>query len=86
MNQKVKAKDYNRGKKRVNISIDLSDFEDLVLISKNRGIELPGTTACSILVQEVRREAAALRKAGYNPDQTHLFNAVRIKTKGKKVS
>lgn len=86
MKQKVKAKDYDKGKKRVNISMALSDFEDLLLISKNRGIELPGTTACSILVQEVRKTAAALRKGGYDPDQTHLFNAVRIKTKGKKLS
>lgn len=68
----------------MNLSLDLSDFEDLVLIAKNRGIELPGTVALSILVQEVRKEAAALRKAGYNPDQTHLFNAAKVKTKGRK--
>ncbi len=86
MKQKVKAGDYNRGKKRVNLSLDINDYEDLVLIANSKGIAQPGTVAIMILLQETRKQAAALRKAGYNPDQTHLFNAVKLKTKGKKIS
>lgn len=85
MKQKVKATDYNRGKKRVNVSMSIQDYEDLVLISLHRAIESPGTCAASILSQEVRFIAKDLRKIGFNPGQSNLFNAVSIKTKGKKI-
>lgn len=86
MKSKVKAKDYNEGRKRINLSMELSDFEDLLLIAKYREIKSPGTAALSILVQEIRFIAKDLRKGGFNPGQQHLFNAVQIKTKGKKIS
>lgn len=86
MKSKVKAKDYNRGKKRVNLSLDIYDYEDLVLIANSKGIVQPGTVALMILLQETRKQAAALRKAGELPGQQHLFNAVKIKTKGKRIS
>ena len=86
MKTKVKAGDYKRGKKRVNISLEINDYEDLVLIANSKGITQPGTVALMILLAETRKQAAALRKAGELPGQQHLFNAVRIKTKGKKLS
>lgn len=71
--QKVRAADFDSGKKRVNISMHLSDFEDLVLIAESKGIENPGTVALSILVTEVRKQAKELRKAGYLPGQLNMF-------------
>jgi len=85
MKKKVTGKDYNAGKKRVNVSMNISDYEDLLLISAHRGIDSPGTVALSILTQEVRFIAKDLRKTGFNPGQQHLFEATRIKTKGKNV-
>lgn len=85
MKQKVKAKDYDKGKKRVNLSLNVSDYEDLLLIAAERGIENPGTVALSILVQEIRYQSKGLKKPGWLPGQENLFKAARIKTKGKKL-
>jgi hypothetical protein len=74
MIQKLTLSDYHKGKKRVNISLRFSDFEDLVIIAKIKGIENPGTLALSMLVQEIRKESAAIRKTGYDPNQQNLFN------------
>lgn len=71
--EKVKAADFDSGKKRVNLSMHLEDFEDLVLIAEHKGIENPGTVALSILVTEVRRQAKELKKAGFLPGQQNLF-------------
>lgn len=63
--------------------MNVPDYEDLLLIAAHKGIENAGTVALSILVQEVRTQAATLRKGGFNPAQENLFKAVRVKTKGK---
>lgn len=74
------AKDYNKGKKRVNLSMHTPDYEDLVLIAEHRGIENPGTVALSMLLQEIRKESAALKKQGFLRGQQNIF----FKEKGKK--
>lgn len=79
--QKVAANDYKKGKKRVNLSMYVNDYEDLILIAEHRGIENPGTVALSMLLQEIRKEAAALKKAGYLRGQQNIFFKEK---KGKK--
>lgn len=66
-------------RKRVNISFSLNEFNDLITVSEYRGV-MPGTMAHSLLVQELRREATTLKKAGYLRGQTNLFEKEKGKT------
>ena len=55
---------YDTGKKRVNITLDLSDFDDLNIVSEYHGIPFTAQ-ACSFVVQQSREEAKKIRKSGY---------------------
>lgn len=61
----------------MNLSMTLSDYENLLLVSEQKGIENPGTCALSILVQELREYGKKYRDKGILPGQQNMF-------KGKK--
>lgn len=75
---KIKNKDYNLGKKRVNLSLDVSDYEDLMTIAKERGFSTVGTTAKSILIIEIRKQAKELYKQNKPFTQTNLFDRKKV--------
>jgi len=81
MRQLIKADDYNCGSKRVNISLSISDYENLVIVAQNNGIGSPGTMAHSILVTALRKEILLLRKSEILPGQQNLFKSKKSKVK-----
>ncbi len=69
----IRAADYGKGKKRVNISLGIDDYESLVELAGEKGIVVPGTYALSLLTQAIREEKKK-SKPKELPGQTHLFN------------
>lgn len=76
---------YDTGKKRVNITLDLSDFDDLKLVSEYHNIPFT-VQACSFVVQSAREEAKKILKSGYIPKAQRgedLFSQSRKTKRGK---
>jgi len=81
MNKKVliKKKEIETGVKRVNMSLLLSDYENLVYCSDSQSLK-PGTLAQSWVAQRARKESEALVNAKYVPKKNRsddLFSAER---------
>lgn len=62
----VTGKEIDSGKKRVNLTLSLSEYDDLHLTAEHQNITLT-TLACSWVVQRAREEAGKIRKSGYVP-------------------
>lgn len=78
---KTTAKDYNSGKKRINLSLYISDYEDLSAIAKEKGVSTVGSLALSMLILEIRKQAKDLYKNGKTANQINLFNPETKKRK-----
>jgi len=78
---KISKKDIKAGIKRLNLSLTIDDYESLILVAEYKGIAMPGTMALSILLPEIRKISAVLRKNDLIPGQTKLKLSERKRKK-----
>lgn len=76
----VSAKNLESGIKRVNLTLTIREYEDLIEYSEYM-VTAPTVTAHSLLVRSLRKEIAIIRKSGLSR-QTNLFDSK--KKKGRK--
>ena len=78
---KINGRDINRGKKRINITLSLREFEDLLTVAEEQGLEFT-SIAGSWVKQRARDECAKLLKKGYVPIAARgddLFSKKKVK-------
>jgi hypothetical protein len=78
---RVTNRDLENGNKRINLSISLSEYDDLLYISKSMANIHPTTVAHIFLADAIKAKCIELRKAGYDPRQINIFD---VKRKGRK--
>lgn len=73
MRQKLSRREIEGNRKRVNVSLTIDEYEDLLFVTNEEGGVSPGTVAHSIIVKECRARCA---KAGRRelPGQQTLFS------------
>lgn len=83
MKKGITKKDLENGMKRVNLTLSISEFDDLHLVSEYKKINFT-TLACSYVVQAARDEAKRIRKEGYIPEAQRGGNLFDGKGKKRK--
>lgn len=82
---RVTKRDLESGRKRVNMSLSIPEFDDLNLVAEYQKIDFT-TLAHSWVTVRARDEAGKIRKTDYVPESQrglNLFTPI-AKTKGKK--
>ena len=82
---KVTRQDIERGGKRVNISLSIKEYDDLMLCAEYNNL-MPGAIAASWLKMRVRDESAAIRRTKYVPIAQRGESLFETSTKKKGAS
>lgn len=79
----ISKKVIESGKKRINITLDISDFDDLLIVAEKQGMEFT-TLAGSWVKQRARDEARAALKSGYVPKASRGDDLFSVARRGKR--
>lgn len=79
----VTKADLQAGKKRVNLTLSIPEFDDLFLVAEYNKINYT-TLANSLVIKETRAEAAKIRKTDYVPIAQRGGNLFENKKEPKK--